>query len=237
MRNAAAGLLALLAQPAMAEITGASYEGPTDRYGHGVVPGGEYAALEIRIAPDRVLGATLPLAVYEDTAPRLADLDGDGSPEVVTVISYPDAGAAVRIWDEVEAADDPRGSTIAVVAETDPIGTRFRWLAIAGIADLDGDGRMEIAYVDRPHLARVLRVVEVGPDFDLREEASAGGHTNHRIGDPGIEGGIEDCGLGPEVLTADPGWSRIQGTRLVAGGRLETRDLGPYRGVLECPAQ
>ena len=125
-------------------------------------------------------------------------------------------------------------SSSGMAAETAPIGTRNRWLAIAGIADLDGDGRIEIAYVDRPHLARVLRVLEVGPGFALREEASAGGHTNHRFGDGFIEGGVSDCGAGPEVLTADPGWSQVQGTRLVDGA-LVTRDLGPYSGALRCP--
>ena len=31
------------------------------------------------------------------------------------------------------------------------IGTRFRWLAPLGAADLDGDGRVEIAYAETPH--------------------------------------------------------------------------------------
>ena len=36
--------------------------------------------------------------VFEDTAPRLADLDGDGAPEVVTVVSIFDQGAQVMVW-------------------------------------------------------------------------------------------------------------------------------------------
>ncbi len=226
--------LCLLALPASAEITGAAYESPTGRYGHGAVPGGEYDGLRIELSTGQVTGWTsMPEAVFEDTAPRLVDLDGDGTPEVVVVVSYLQAGAAIRIIDGWSRTEPP-GAGIAIVAETAPIGTRHRWLAIAGIADLDADGRMEIAYVDRPHLTRVLRVIEVGPGWTLTEEAAAEGHTNHRIGEREISGGVADCGRGPEILTADPGWARVQGTRL-AQGRLVTRDLGPYRGVLSCP--
>ncbi|KPP92164.1 MAG: FG-GAP repeat [Rhodobacteraceae bacterium HLUCCA08] len=225
-----APLAAFFAGAVGAEITGADYAMQTDIYGHGAVPGGEYAAIEIRLAPDRVLGAALADAVYEDTAPRLVDLDGDGTPEVVTVISYFDRGAAIRIWDEVASDGHPAGTTIAVIAETAPIGQRHRWLAIAGIADFDGDGRVEIAYVDRPHLARVLRVVELVPapeGWRLTQEAAIEGVTNHRFGAPGIEGGVVDCGAGPELRLARGDWSRIVGLRHDGEG-WQLHDLGPY---------
>lgn len=114
--------------------------------------------------------------MFEDTAPRLTDLDGDGAPEVVTVVSTFAQGARLQIW-------ALRDTGLTPVAATSLIGTRHRWLAIAGVADLDGDGRMNIAYVDRPHLARVLRVVSVwrrGDDWHITPVAQAPGHTNHR---------------------------------------------------------
>jgi hypothetical protein len=120
----------------------------------------------------------------------------------------------------------------AAVASTAPIGRRHRWLAIAGIADLDGDGRVEVAYVDRPHLARMLRVVEFRktPEaWQITEDAAAPGHTNHRYGAAEIEGGVFDCGAGPEIITADTDWARVQATRL-ADGALTTRHLGAYTG-------
>ena len=41
-------------------------------------------------------------------------------------------------------------------AATPFIGTPRRWLAPVGVADLDGDGRAEIAYVETPHRDKVL---------------------------------------------------------------------------------
>ena len=215
------GLAALFAQGAAAEITGARYIGPTEAYGHGAVAGGEYAGLMIETSDGPFLWGVTE-HVFEDTAPRLVDLDGDDTPEIVIVASFFDAGAAIQIIDE-------QRDGFAIVAQTDPIGRRHRWLAIAGIADLDGDGFMEIAYVDRPHLAKVLRVIEVGPDFTLRDEAAASGFTNHHLGSAVSEGGIIDGGQGPEILTADADWRRVLATRL-DGHALVSRDLGRYSG-------
>ena len=198
--------------PVGAEIEAAYYEAPTDEYGHGVVPGGEYGAIGFRLSGGRVIGAGTVGNVYEDTAPRLVDLDGDGSNEVITVVSYFDRGAALRIFDEIESADHPRGTTIAVVAETPPIGTRFRWLAVVGAGDLDGDGVMEIAYVDRPHLAKTLRIWRYA-EGALVQVAQFANVTNHRIGEPDIAGGLRDCGGGPEMIVASGDWAALLAVR------------------------
>ncbi|RYG89334.1 VCBS repeat-containing protein [Loktanella sp. IMCC34160] len=220
-------LAALLLWPAcvLAEITGASYDAPTDVYGHGAVQNGEYETLVIDQA-GRTSRLRLTRAVWEDTAPRLADLDGDGSPEVVAVRSGFTSGAGIVVIDEV-AGD------LAAVLETAPIGRRNRWLAIAAVADLDGDGRVEIAYVDRPHLAKVLRVIEVSVIDGLwtyRDEAAAEGFTNHQLGSPVIEGGLRTCDGLAEVITANANWTRIMATRL-SDGQLTSRDIGPYTGA------
>ena len=215
----------LLASAVQAEITSASYVDPTSRYGHNVVPGGEYDSITFRLFGDRTI-TTEPSrdSVFEDTEPRLVDVDGDGSPEVITVVSYVDRGAAIRIWDEVEAPDQPGGTTIEIMAEGKPIGTRFRWLAIVGAGDLDGDGQIEIAYVDRPHLAKTLRIVRID-GAQLVEATAAGGVTNHRIGEPDIAGGIRDCGDGPEMLMASADWSRMLAVTF-ADGELQGFDIG-----------
>lgn len=155
--------------------------------------------------------------VFEDTAPRLADVDSDGAPEVIAVESHEEEGARLAVWGLVDGR--PR-----LVHATPFIGTRFRWLAVVGAADLDGDGRVEVAYVDRPHLARVLRVWRV-EDGALREVAALGGVTNHRIGERDVAGGVRDCGAGPEMLVASADWSRMLAVRL-SGGQLSPREVG-----------
>lgn len=220
-------LLVVLAAPAQAQetVTAARYVNLSTEYGHGALPDGEYSGLEVT-STSGTHRVRLEGQVFEDTAPRLADLDGDGAPEVVTVVSIFDQGAQVMVW-------GLRDGALAPLVWNTPIGTRHRWLAIAGIADLDGDGRMEIAYVDRPHLARVLRVIRVWRDGDAWRAdpvASTEGYTNHRYGAPNIEGGVFECGQGPEIVTADREWRRVLATRLVAG-RLQTRDLGAYSGA------
>ncbi|PWG17248.1 FG-GAP repeat domain-containing protein [Salibaculum griseiflavum] len=221
MRPAVIACIAALLSPGAGladEIVSASYFGPTDRYPHGVFGDPvEWGGLTMTLEDGRSVRLTLPSDhVFEDLAPRLADLDGDGDAEVVVIETDMAAGAAIAIYDST-----------GKLVETDHIGTPNRWLAIAGIADLDGDGRIEIAYVDRPHLARVLRVIEVGPGWTLADEAAAPGHSNHRFGVDRIEGGVFDCGTGPEIFTADAAWSRVLATRL-EGRALIRRDIGPY---------
>jgi hypothetical protein len=206
---------ALLAAPAAAQVVSARYDQPTTRYDHGVLGDAvEWGALELRLADGTIRRLVLPgTRVFEDTAPRLADLDSDGAPEVIVVESDLALGARLSIYGEN-----------GLIAATPFIGTRHRWLAPVGAADLDGDGRIEIALIDRPHLARILRIwrFEAGR---LTEIAAADGLTNHRIGDRAISGGLRDCGTGPELVLASPDWSRIILARL-HDGRIDTRPTG-----------
>lgn len=210
-------------------ITWAGYSDATRRYRHGIL-GDDWEAggLRARAGPlgPCELAVILPRTrVFEDTGPRLADLDGDGAAEIVVVETDIARGATLAVY-------GLSGGRLVKLAATPPVGRTRRWLAPAAIADLDGDGRVEIAYVDRPHLARILRVVRYEPDGPrLTEIASAEGHTNHRIGDRDILGGLRTCAGAPEVVTASPDWSRLLATRLEAG-RLVTRDIGPNRDRL-----
>ncbi len=209
----------MLAPPAAADIIAAHYDAPTSRYSHGVLGDAiEWGALVLALDDGRRLRVTLPdSSVFEDTAPRLADVDGDGNNEVVVVESSLVLGARLAIHDET-----------GLLAATPHIGRRYRWLAPVAVADLDGDGATELAWIDRPHLARTLRIWRYR-DGRLFPVAERTGLTNHRIGWNFIAGGLRDCGAFPEMILASGDWTRILAARLVSG-RIELRDLGPYRG-------
>jgi hypothetical protein len=226
----AAGL-GLMAAPAMAEITSARYTEETSRYAHGVLGDAiEYGTLELTLRGGKRLAITLPQdRVFEDIAPRLMDMDGDGAPEVIVVESSQTGGARLAIYDEN-----------GLRAATPHIGQRNRWLAPIGAADLDGDGHVEVAYIDRPHLAKTLRVWRY-KDGVLTEVANKAGLTNHRIGEDFISGGIRDCGDGPEMITVNANWSEVMATGF-DGKTLSPRVLGPFKNqaslkrALDCKA-
>ena len=93
-------------------------------------------------------------------------------------------------------------------------------------ADFDGDGRPDVAYVETPHLGKVLRVWTL-EEGKLVEIAAAGGVTNHRIGEEFITGGVRNCGDGPEMVMADANWTSVVSVRL-ADGELRAQVLGKF---------
>lgn len=210
---------ALSAGAASAEITAAQYDSETKRYDHGILGDKvEFGALVLILKSGTRLRLTLPeTRVFEDLAPRLADLDGDGLPEVIVVETDIALGAQLAVYGEA-----------GKIAATPFIGRTHRWLAPVGAADLDGDGHVEIAYVETPHLGKTLKIVRLEGDR-LVPVAMAKGLTNHKIGDPFIQGSIADCDGHPTILTADANWARVMATTL-AKGKLSSRDLGRYTG-------
>ena len=148
-------------------ILSATFTDPTTRYAHGVLGDAiEWGTLEVEVGNQT--GATSGLfsgkrsvtwrftlpqeLVFEDTEPRLWDVTGDGDPEIVDVQSHRDFGARLVILGVPDGASGADAAPVQI-GETPFIGQTNRWLAPVGAADLDGDGKIEVGYIDRPHLA------------------------------------------------------------------------------------
>ncbi|MEM6462805.1 MAG: VCBS repeat-containing protein [Pseudomonadota bacterium] len=158
------------------DIVQAWYAEPTRRYGHAVLGDGiEAAALHITTADGALRTLRLPQSeVFEDRTPRLADLDGDGRIEVVTIRSSLSKGGSVTIYGLVDGQ-------LRELATNGFIGRTNRWLNIAGIADFDGRPGMEIAFVRTPHIGGTLFFYGFG-NGELRRLAAIEGFSNHAIG-------------------------------------------------------
>lgn len=222
-RRAVLALSLMLGGAAAADtIVEARYSEPTGRYDHAILGDAiEWGALELVVedwAHKSTLRFKLPLErVFEDISPRLVDVDLDGKPEVVVVETHADLGAQLAVYDET-----------GKIAWTPYIGRTHRWLSPVGAADFDGDGFVELAYIDRPHLAKTLRIWRF-MDGKLQHVADQPGLTNHRIGESDIGGGVRSCDGAIEMITASGDWTRIIATRL-GNGAVSMRDIGPHRG-------
>ena len=219
----------------------ARLSGPTDRYGHDVLGGiPRWSVLEVRALTCGACrhgseGAKIALPedmVFEDVAPRLWDVDGDGRPEIVTVESHIRRGARLAIW--AYPITPSNGGDLTRIAATPFIGQANRWLAPAGIGDFDGDGRVEIAYVDRPHLARELVFVRL-EGAALRQIARAPGFSNHRIGDTAITSATRTCNGRDSLVLPSAAWDQVIEVTL-SGQTVTTTPRGPLRAPADVTA-
>jgi len=183
----------------------ASYAEPTNRYDHNIMGSIQgWSRLEVEVAPCSncksgisTIRVDQPQSrVFEDFAPRLWDITGDGRPEIVAVESDLSKGARLVVWEVTEGASGP---SLRRLATTAFLGTKYRWLAPIGAADFDRDGTIEIAYVEKPHLDRVLRLVRLEGNR-LANVASVAGVTNHAIGQEQVESLVRTCGGVPEII-------------------------------------
>lgn len=214
------GATDVTARSALADVVSARYDAPTTRYDHSILGDAvEWGSLVMNIANGQTVTITLPQThVFEDVAPRIIDINADGVSEVMVVETAMTQGARLAIYDGLGD----------LMAATPYIGQTHRWLAPIGAADLDGDGHVEVAYIDRPHLAKKLRVWRFIAG-ELVPVADLAGLTNHRIGEADIGGGMRICASDIAMITASADWANVMATRLDKD-MLTTSVVGPHTG-------
>jgi len=171
-----------LATSASGDIRKAWFAGPTDIYGHGILGDRIEAAMLVAQNPGGArheIAASVdgqPKAVFEDLQPRLADLDGDGTSEIVAIRTFTDAGASIAVYGLA-------GGKLSLLAQTPPIGLPSRWRNPSAIADFDARPGLEIAEVVTPHIGGTLRLWHFNRVAgSLEAVADAFGFSNHFIG-------------------------------------------------------
>jgi hypothetical protein len=208
--------------PGSSAIELAWYSQPTNRYRHGVLGDRtEGGALVVQLADGREVTYPLPeTQVFEDIAPRLADLDGDGSPEVVCILSSIDRGASVAIF-------ALSGDALVKTASTF-IGQPNRWLNIAGIAKFTGGFAPDIAYVATPHIGGTLGFLRYVPNsIDLL--AAVPGFSNHVIGSTELRlSAVADVDADGKADIAVPSADRMA-LRIMGFGSQGLSELGNAR--------
>ena len=151
---------------------------PTDRYAHDILGDAiEAGGLMVRTRGGETLELVLPEEfVFEDRMARIHDLDGDGRDEIIVVLTSVTQGGALAVY-------GVRDGKLVKLAQTPHIGRSNRWINPAEFADLDGDGRIEITAVWKPHLARELQAWRYATG-KLTHVTSIEGYSNHEIRSP-----------------------------------------------------
>ena len=166
-----------IARASNGDIRQAWYGRPTTRYGHAVLGDGiEGGSLVARDAAGRTHEFVLPEThVFEDITPRIADLDGDGSNEIVAIRSSLRRGGAVAVY-------GLRDGELRLLDASAEIGRSRRWLNVAGIANYLGSGRPVVAWIETPHIGGVLKMATFENGKLRRFGKNRSGFSNHFIG-------------------------------------------------------
>lgn len=208
---------------------------PTHRYPHTALGSTAHAGslhAMVRTADGRWLEQVheLPLhRVFEDRVPRLVDLDGDGRDEILVIEADALRGASLLVLNTL--AD----GRLKEWARGPYAGSTFRWLNPVGVADFDGDGRLDIASVTTPHIGGTLILHHVRPP-ELKPFAKVMDVSNHRMGalEQDLAVIVEAADRRPTIIVPDMTRRALHALRWEAPGRWkELADLMPMKNLIE----
>jgi hypothetical protein len=158
------------------EILQAWFARPTRRYAHGVLGDAIEAGslLVITSSGSRLEAILSEDQVFEDITPRIADLDGDGSNEVIAIRSSTGGGAAVAIFGLADTG-------LTLLGASSENGRANRWLNIAGLVPRP-DGGLTLYGVRTPHIGGRLFSLNFRNGTVSERNDIASDVSNHIIG-------------------------------------------------------
>lgn len=186
---------------------------PTMRYPHKALGASTHAGslhvlMNVGAGKQQEIVHELPFnRVFEDRIPRLMDLDGDGRDEIILIESDALRGSATVVYG-VQTGKTAKGAdkkpSLVELARSVQTGSTFRWLNPVGVADFDGDGKLDVASVITPHVGGLLSLYHYAPP-KLEPFAQAMDTSNHRMGDleQQVAVIVEQKGIRPTIIVPD----------------------------------
>lgn len=128
---------------------------PTDRYGHAVLGDGIEAGSITILTEDGTVDEVLDVTpdVVESRLATWADVDGDGTDDLVATLSNAEVGARQVVWSSAWGRLDGEA-----------IGRGNRWRHLIGIIPPDGDDPALLVEVVTPHLSRTVAISAITAD-------------------------------------------------------------------------
>ena len=219
---------------------------PTDRYPHAALGSRTHAgSVHVLVAgPTGALQEVfyrLPInRVFEDLTLRLADLDQDGRDEIIVIESDALRGASLVV---LGLDDLQTGKALREKARSPPAGSTFRWLNPVGVADFNGDGKLDVAAVVTPHIGGDLTLYHYRPP-QLVPYAKAMDTSNHLMGSPEQQLAVvlQQPGLRPTIIVPDMSLKalhalRWEGSESKGSGTAQASKFKELADVKPLPAQ
>jgi hypothetical protein len=217
---------------------------PTMRYPHKALGGSTHAG-SLHVLQHTSTGKLQEIVhelpfnrVLEDRIPRLVDLNGDGNDEIILIESDALRGSATVVYG-LQTAKNTKGlqkkPSLVELARSAQTGSTFRWLNPVGVADFDGDGKLDIASVITPHIGGLLTLYHYAPP-KLEPFAQAMDTSNHRMGDleQQVAVIVEQKGLRPTIIVPDMQLKSLHALRWEAPGQWkELADVKPLPATVK----
>jgi hypothetical protein len=202
---------------------------PTMRYPHKALgatihAGSLHVLMNVAGGKQQEIVHELPFnRVFEDRIPRLMDLDGDGQDEIILIESDALRGSSTVVYG-VQTGKTAKGADkkpgLIELARSVHTGSTFRWLNPVGVADFDGDGKLDVASVITPHVGGLLTLYHYAPP-KLEPFAQAMDTSNHRMGDleQQVAVIVEQKGIRPTIIVPDMQLKALHALRWEAPGQ------------------